>query len=144
MIFKSTASDGLNLYAVVCKFSNVVLVPKAVGTAHNENLVARVASYTSLCDVIDLLQLSQHGRQLEPTLLEEKLAHWIANHRVAYGVSLTYLQTHLTGHLGDVLRKRIKLGRGYALLIACWALDSDCMYTCIYNKSAICLESRSF
>ena len=52
------------------------------------DLAARVASYTSLCDVIDLLQMCKHGHQIEPTLLEAKLADWIANHRVAYGVTL--------------------------------------------------------
>ena len=130
-VFKATASDGLILYAVVCKFFNDVLLPKLAGTACHADLAARVASYTSLCDVIDLLQMCKHGHQIEPTLLEAKLADWIANHRVAYGVTLQYLKTHLTGHLADMLRKRIKPPRTLALLIACWALDSDCMYTCM-------------
>ena len=127
-MFKATASDGLTLYAVLCKFFTDVLLPAHVGNANHARLVAMIASYTCLCDIIDLLQMSKHGRQIEATLLDAKIAAWVSSHKAAYGQTLTYLKTHLTQHLSDVLRARQANKSNIAILVACWALNLFLMH----------------
>ena len=132
-IFKSSASGGLTLYAVLCKFFDDVLLPRFEGTALHATLTAMVVSYHRLADVVDLLQLSMHGRQVLPDLLDSKVSQWREANYNAYGNRLTYLKTHLTSHLADILRARAKKSK-YAMLMACWTLDCDaCICTIVYN-----------
>jgi hypothetical protein len=124
-VFKTTASDGLTLYAILCKFFEDVLLQRYEGTARFAPLRAKVTSYSHMCDVIDLVQLSKHGRQVAPDLLDEKIETWIQSHVAAYGTSLFYLKTHLTRHLPDQLRARLENNPDDAMLLACWTLDRD-------------------
>jgi len=128
-VFKCQASDGLTLYAVLCKFFQDVLLKTAEGKAYEAELAAQVHCYVCQCDVIDLLQLSKHGRHVDASLLDEKTATWSQAHATAYGDSLTYLKTHLTRHLGDMLRRRQGKSNGIGILLACWALDA-CVCIC--------------
>ena len=135
--FKCNASEGLTLYPVVCKFFQDVLLPRHEGTAIHATLSAMVVSFVSLCDVVDVLQLCKHGRQVEPDLLQEKMDLWATSHRAAYGTSLMYLKTHLTYHLVDILRAR-KEDSDDTLLIACWVLDRDRNVACVCVCTNIC------
>ena len=128
-VFKCSASDGLTLYAVICKFFQDVLLKTAEGTTYEAELAAKVHSYVCQCDIIDLLQISKHGRHVDASLLDEKTATWSQAHATAYGSSLTYLKTHLTRHLGDMLRRRQGKSNGIGILLACWALDA-CVCIC--------------
>ena len=124
-VFKTTASDGLTLYAILCKYFDDVLLQRHDGTALFASIRAKVTSYGHMCGVIDLLQLSKHGRQVAPELLEEVIETWIQSHVAAYGTSLFYLKTHLTRHLPDQLRARLEKNPDGAMLMACWTLDRD-------------------
>ena len=121
-VFKCTASDGLTLYALFAKFFENVLLPRFAGARNEATLRLKIVSYNHLCDVIDLLQLSKFGRDVEPDLLDDKVAQWRDSHATAYDKSLTYLKTHLTSHLSDMLRTRRRQNKK-ALLMACWTLD---------------------
>ena len=130
-MFKGTASDGLTLYAVIGKFFQDVLLSRLAGTARCDEVTRMVTSYHRLCECVDLVQLSKFGNSVCPDLLDRTIGAWRLAHAVAYGTSLTYLKTHLTSHLPDVLRAR---GRDehrkrLAMLIACWALDLMCIHT---------------
>ena len=75
--------------------------------------------------------LSKHGRTISPSLLSDKCDMWIKDHRVAYGISLTTLKTHLMGHLSDILRRRGTHGADDGsdqLMVACWALERVHVY----------------
>ena len=118
-IFKSTASDGLTLYAVVGKFFQDVLLQRL----HNRDDIAKkVTSYHRLCEIVDLLQLSRLGSQICPDLLDRTIVAWRQARAAAYGNTMTYLKTHLTSHLPDCLRRRL-IKNVVAVLIACWCLD---------------------
>ena len=118
-MFKCSASEGLTLYPVLCKFFDSVLLPRFEGTPKYDAIAAQVQSYNDLCDVVDLLQLSKYGREVQPQLLDDKVTTWMQSHQHAYGTSLWYLKSHLTGHLADTLRCR----KQPRILLACWALE---------------------
>jgi hypothetical protein len=130
-MFKATASDGLTLFAVCSKFFDDVLLPRHVGHASHAGLQARVTSYHKLADCIDLLQVCKHGMDICPDLLEGKVMEWRVANQAAYGNNLTYLKTHLTQHLPDIIRKRSASISGNRTLIACWALDRGLMRWCM-------------
>ena len=121
-MFKCSASDGLTLYAILAKFFEDVLLPRHTGSAGHAALASKIASYKRLCDVIDLLYLSKVGRDVLPEVLDDVVLQWRDAHAVAYGKSLTYLKTHLTSHLADMLRLR-RAKKKQALMIARWTLD---------------------
>ena len=148
-VFKTTASDGLTLYAILCKYFDDVLLQRHDGTALFASIRAKVTSYGHMCGVIDLLQLSKHGRQVAPELLEEVIETWIQSHVAAYGTSLFYLKTHLTRHLPDQLRARLEKNPDDAMLMACWTLDRDhnndvcvCTNKCMHNTFGMNLPKR--
>ena len=137
-VFKTSASDGLTLYAVVGKFCQDVLLPRFAGAKLAE-LTLMMTSYNCLSDVVDLLQLSLHGLEIDPDLLDQKCQAWRRAHEAAYGVALTYLKTHLTSHLAKVLRARmVNRERQLAMLFACFALDysiCNAYMMCIYDSA---------
>ena len=105
-MLKRTASDGLSLFAVHAKCFENVLMPRFDGTPHKAELSLKIANYSRLCDVADLLQLSKFGRCVLPDLLHDIVGRWRNAHAAAYGKTLTYLKTHLASHMGDMLRAR--------------------------------------
>ena len=121
-MFKCTASDGLTLYALFAEFFENVLLPRFAGAANEATLRLKIVSYSRLCDVVDLLQLSKFGRDVVPDLLDDKVGQWRDSHAAAYVKSLTYLKTHLTSHLSDMLRTRRRENK-HAPALACWTLD---------------------
>ena len=121
-IFKCTASDGLSLYAVVGRFFMQILLPLHEHTDKHASLSAKVCSYLRLCDVVDVLQANKFGREVDPDLLDTRIVDWRNKHFEAYGATLTYLKTHLTGHLADNTRNRFEQS-GTTLQLACWTLE---------------------
>ena len=81
------------------------------------------------------MHLSMYGRGVDPDLLQGKLDVWTLSHETAYATSLTYLKTHATAHLADMLRNRSNVacvgqpesaeGSTAKMLIGCWALDRN-------------------
>ena len=133
--FKCSASEGLTIHSVFNKFFTDVLLPKYAGTPKEASLRAMVTNYTDICDIVDLLHLSMYGRCVDPDLLQAKIDTWALSHEVAYGKTLTYLKTHLTAHLADVLRSRREVACANQpdnsdaavakIVIACWALERN-------------------
>jgi hypothetical protein len=121
-VFKRTASNGLTLYALFSKIFENVLLTRFAGAANEAALILKIVSFNRLCDVIDLLQLSKFGRDVLPDLLDDKVGQWRDPHAAAYVKSLTYLQTHLTSHLSDMLRTRRRKNK-HAPALTCWTLD---------------------
>lgn len=132
-VFKCTASDGLTLYALLGKFFEKVLVPRHHGTAIYAKLCLMVRSYQCLSDVVDVLQVSKFGREVDPALLDGTIGDWRDAHFKAYGKTLTYLKTHLTSHLPENMRARSKKSKS-TLTLACWTLERSCVYIYIYMQ----------
>ena len=130
-VFKCSASEGLTLYAVLCKFFEGIVLPHFNGSADHALLVAMVKSYSLLCDVVDLLQLCKFGVKVSPDLLEKKIDAWALAHRAAYGTDCWFLKNHLTMHLADIVRER-EADDEETSIFACWLLDRNvyAIYKC--------------